>query len=245
MINETIISSGTNEFENNTFSSREWSAPTMVSPEEIRARLASFELVGRRIKEMRMIGLSYLLTRMWIENAAYNSLPHDMPEEERRIKANYDNIRPDLELSRHSEIDEPFLIRFEDGGIFEIETPQVPEYRFSMNCIPWSINAGTNQPNVDANILFEPCIGRKITEVAVNTCFTDKDPMYGSEFDDPSGKREIVSHIVLWLEGGIGICIEGYIDFCEVVCIDRNNDVLPITFRELKPALFNWEDMST
>lgn len=243
MINETIISSGKNEFKDYTFSSSEWSAPTMVSAEEIKNRLNSFNLIGRRIKDLRIIGLSYFLTRNWIEDAAYNALPDEMPEEERQLKSNYDNISSALKLSRYSQIDEPLLVKFEDDDIFEIDTPQQPEYRFSMNCIPWFIEAGTNVPNVEANILLAPCIGKKIVEVAVDTYISDTDPMFHCPFDDSGTKHELVSRIVLWLEGDIGLSISGWIDYCEVACIDRNNNTLPITFEELKPALFNWEDI--
>lgn len=243
MINETIISSGKNEFKDYTFSSSEWSAPTMVSAEEIKNRLNSFNLIGRRIKDLRMIGLSYFLTRNWIEDAAYNALTDEMPEEERQLKSNYDNISSALKLSRYAQIDEPLLVKFEDDDIFEIDTPQEPEYRFSMNCIPWFIEAGTNVPNVEANILLAPCIGKKIVEVAVDTYISDTDPMFDCPFDDLGTKREMVSRIVLWLEGDLGLSIRGWLDYCEVACVDRNNHSLPITFEELKPALFNWEDI--
>lgn len=240
---ETIISGGKNEFKDYTFSSSEWSAPTMVSTEEIKDRINSFDLVGRKIKELRTIGLSYFHTRKWIEGSAYEALPDDLSEEERQLKSNYDNISPALEFSRHSKIDEPLLIKFDDGDVFEIDTPQEPKYRFSMNCIPWFINAGTNVPNVKANILFEPCIGKKIVEVAVDTYVSDTDPVFRCLFDDLGTKREMVSRIVLWLEGGIGLSISGCLDYCGVTCIDRSNKALPITFGELKPALFNWEDI--
>lgn len=245
MFTDTVYSKGKDNFENYKFSYGEWSAPTMVSPEEIKSRLKSFNLVGRRIKELRLIGLSYFLTRDWIENSAYNSLPNDMPEEERQLKSKYDNISSTLQLSRYSQIDEPLLIKFEDDDVFEIDTPCEPKYRFSMNCIPWFIDAGTNLPNVDANILFKPCIGKKIVEIEVDTYFSDMHPMYHEPFDEKGTKYEMVSRVVLWLENEIGISISGWIDYCEVACIDRNDNVLKITFEELKPALFNWQDIQT
>ena len=243
MIKNTIISNGQNNFKNYIFSSSEWSAPTMVSAEEINNRISSFNLVGRKIKALRMIGLSYWLRRDWIEDAAYNSLPKDMPEEERQLKSNYDNISSSLILSRYSQIDEPLLVKFEDDDVFEIDTPQVPEFRFSMNCIPWFIDAGTNAPNVDANILFAPCVGPRIESVSVDTYTSDIDPMFNSPIEEDGTKHEMVSRIVLWLDGDIGLSISGWVDFCEISCIDRNNNVLPISFGELKPALFNWEDI--
>ena len=243
MISETLISKGKNNFDDYVFSSLEWSAPTMVSPEEIRRRLNSFKLTGRKITRLRFIGLSYFHTRDWIEDSAYNALPDDMSEEERQFKSDYNNINPALELPRCSEIDEPFLICFENGDTFEIDAPQEPEFRFSLNCIPWNIDSGCNGPNLDANIFFAPCIGKRIVDVEVNTYLSDIDPMYGCLIDDLGEKYEMVSRIVLWLEGDIALSISACIDFCRIECIDRSNNILPIAFEELKSALFNWEDL--
>jgi len=96
-----------------------------------------------------MIGLSYFFTGDWIEDAVYIQLDN-LPEEERQRKSNYANIDHSAVLARSSQIDEPLLIRFEDDDPFEIDTPQQPEFRMSMNCIPWNIEAGTNAPNVNA-----------------------------------------------------------------------------------------------
>ena len=161
MISNTIYSKGRDNFKGYTFSAREWSAPTMVSPKEIRERIDSFALRGRKIKRMRLIGLSYFHTRDWVEEAAYRQVEH-LPEEERQRKSNYSTIDPTMQFSRYAQIDEPFLIEFEDGDIFEVDTPQDPEFRMSMNCIPWWIKAGTNQPNVEADILFSTCVGRRL-----------------------------------------------------------------------------------
>ena len=71
MIPNTIYSKGRDTFKDYTFSAREWSAPTRVSPKEIRERIDSFSLCGRKIKRMRLSGLSYFHTRDWVEEAAY------------------------------------------------------------------------------------------------------------------------------------------------------------------------------
>ena len=67
MISNTIYSKGRDNFKDYTFSAREWSAPTMVSPKEIRERIDSFALRGRKIKRMRLIGLSDFHTRDWLK----------------------------------------------------------------------------------------------------------------------------------------------------------------------------------
>ena len=183
MLEKTYYSNGKNKFEDYTFSSQEWSAPSMVSPGEIRKMISSFKLEGRKIMKLRMIGFSYMLTRDWIESHAYDCL-EQFEEEERQKRSDYRNIDPSTPFGCVTQIDEPFLIGFEDGDVFEIETPQEPEFRMSMNCIPWEIEAGTNFPNVDANVLFAPCIGRTIVNVEVRTQYTDKDPMFHDFFDE-------------------------------------------------------------
>ena len=221
------------DFTDYTFSGTEWSAPTLNYAEEIEKELEKMQLVGRQIKNMKMVGLSYFLTRYWIESAAYNMLSH-LPKDERHNMSDYKNISPDMDFSRCSEIDEPFLVEFEDGDVFEIDTPQDPYYRFSMNCIPWNINAGTNLPNADANKLFSVCIGKKITEIEVSKYKDDIDP-----------ENEFVSRIVLWLENDTGLCIYPEFDYCIVSCINKNDEDVLIPFKELKYALFNYEDLHT
>lgn len=242
MLESTYYSKGRNNFKNNIFSSQEWSAPVMVSPVEIKSLIESFQLEGRKIKRMKMIGLAYNLSRNWIEERAYNFY-ENLDEEERQRKSDYSNIEPSIPYCRFAEIDEPLMIEFEDGDVFEIDTPQTPEFRMSMNCIPWWIDAGTNLPNADANILFAPCLGRTIESVEVKTYETDKDPILNDSFDKEGTKKELVSDIILHLDNGMGLCINGWLDFCHVTFLDKSNHEDTITFEELKPALFNWEDL--
>lgn len=242
MISNTIYSKGQDRFKGCRFSAREWSAPTMISPKEVKDRINSFALCGRKIRRMRMIGLSYFHTRDWVEAAAYRQVEH-LPEAERQRKSNYLTISPNMYFNRCAEIDEPFLIAFEDGDVFEIDTPQESECRMSMNCIPWWIKAGTNQPNIDADILFSLCIGQAIVAVDVNTYLTDKDPMFREAFDKPPYRRELISDITLRLENGVSLQIGACIDYCVVACVDANNAPVKISFSELKRALFNWEDL--
>lgn len=242
MLEETYYSNGKNNFKDNIFSAQEWSAPSMVSPAEIKSLIESFKLEGRKIKRLKMIGLAYNLRREWIEERAYNFY-EGLDEEERQEKSNYLNIESAIPYCRYAEIDEPLLIEFEDGNVFEIDTPQQPEFSMSMNCIPWWINAGTNLPNANADILFAPCLGRTVNSVEVKTYETDTDPMFHSTFDDNGTKRELVSAIILHFDNGTGLCIEGWIDFCHVTFMDKQGQGGTITFEELKPALFNWEDL--
>ena len=70
MINETFYANGKNKFKNDEFDGNEWSAPYMVHVNEIKDRIYGFNLVGRKIKDIRFIGLCYNLRREWIEEKA-------------------------------------------------------------------------------------------------------------------------------------------------------------------------------
>ena len=242
MLSDLLYTEGQDHFENFEFSGKAWSAPSLQDPDEIRFRLDSFQLVGRRVKKMRLIGLNYLMRAYEIEDRVYGSLA-TLPEEERQARSNYKNISADSLFARSAEIDEPLLIMFEDEDVFEIDTPQEPIFCMSMNHIPWWIDAGTNLPNVDAEVLFYPCLGKLITNVEVHTYKTSKHPFYRYTFNEEPYEREFVGNIVLRFEDGSGLSISGWSDYTLVQHIDSRNTETTITWEKLQPGLFNWEDL--
>lgn len=235
-----------NLYENGVFAGEQWPAPEEASVSHIKDMLAKCKLEGRRIKRVKLIGLDYDLTPTWVENTAY-SFYSEETEEERQKLSEYDNIDPNITFARSAEIDEPLLIEFEDGDVFEIDTPFENIFRFDMNTIPWEIKAGTNLPNVDANVLFAPALGRRIVSVEVTTCIVEENSVsylrLMNQFSSPDQiyqPGEQVDEILLWLEGDIGICITGFFDYCHVSLFDKNTGyALSIPFGELKPALNN------
>jgi len=239
MMTKTYYTNGKNQF-NGVFSRKEWSAPYMVSYEEIRNRIDSFRLIGRTIKDIRAIGMSYIHRREDIEECAYNIL-EGVEEGERSHKSDYDNIDDDMLMNRRLELDEPLLIKFETDDVFEIVTEQAPEYRMSMNNIPWWIEAGINYPNVEASIMLANCIGQKIVDIAVKPKIIGQDE--GIEYIGAEPGMEIVSEIILWLSNGEGICISPWLDYCQVCCIKKDASLVKIKVKELKHALYNWEDI--
>ena len=253
MLMKTLYSNGKDEFDDYIFDGLEWSAPTMVSPEEIKELIASFNLEGRTIEEMRMIGLCYDLTTDWVEECAYNWFEKQGidDEEERQRRSCYSTLSPQIELAQSTWIDEPFLIRFEadeedddfeEGDIFEICCDQEPEYRMSMNRIPWGIDAGTNYPNVNANVIFRTCIGKTIEKVEVKTIDTDRDPFTQDLFEDEA-IRKIVTDLILWLDDGSGLSIRPALDYCVVAHVGEDGEALPIKYGDLRPGLYNFEDI--
>lgn len=241
MLNETYYTNGKNEFKNNIFDANEWSAPYMVSVKEIKKTINEIKLIGREIKDIRFISQVYNLNRFWVEEYAYNQIG-GLPEKERHINSEYAHIDSNMMYLRYAQIDAPLLILFEDNDCFEIDTPQDPEYRISMNCIPFYINDNVHDTNVDAAKLFDICLKKKIIDVEVTTKKIKKDPMFSDEFAD-GNEREIVSAVILWLEGDIGICITPQVDYCLVYVINKKKEIVKLPFSQLKAALCNWEDI--
>lgn len=241
MLKETYYSKGKNDFKDGCFNSKEWSAPIMVSVDEIKKHLDSFKLEGRRIQDIRFVSHVYNLIRDSIEDYVYGRLKN-LDDESRQRQSDYESIDPEFAFSCFAEIDEPLLIRFDDNDQFEIDTPQEPEFSMSMNCIPWYIKPGCNASNMEASILFQECIGKKVLATEIKTYKTNKNPMYFTEFEDGT-EKELVETIIIWLEDGLGLFMAPCIDYCHVWLADKNQEMRTIPFAELKRGLFNWEDI--
>lgn len=229
-------------FKDDIFSWEEWSADILSDPVEIRAQMDSFAFVGRTIKQMQMIGLSYEHQRYSVVSTAYGQLMH-LPEEERWCRSSYHNIDDEIVFNRYTEIDEPFMIEFEDGDVFEIDIPQEEEFRMSMNRIPWDIEHSVNAPNLDAEVLFSNCIGRTIVQVELNPVILNHDSSDFHSFNEPPYEREFISNITLRLDDGTALRFCGVDDFCAISHIDADDEVLTIRYGELKKGLHNWEDL--
>lgn len=229
-------------FKDDIFSWEEWSADILSDPVEIRAQMDSFAFVGRTIKQMQMIGLSYEHQRYSVVSTAYGQLMH-LPEEERWCRSSYHNIDDEIVFNRYTEIDEPFMIEFEDGDVFEIDIPQEEEFRMSMNRIPWDIENSVNAPNLDAEVLFSNCIGRTIVQVELNPVILNHDSSDFHSFNEPPYEREFISNITLRLDDGTALRFCGVDDFCAISHIDADDEVLTIRYGELKKGLYNWEDL--
>ena len=96
-------------FDKGKFSWRAWSAPVLFSPAEIRKRLDVLRLEGRKITDLKLVGLNYCLSYYHLE-----SLLLKEPDESGN---NVQSIDLETLIGICAEIDEPMLIRFEDGLI--------------------------------------------------------------------------------------------------------------------------------
>ena len=51
-----------------------------------------------------------------------------------------------------------------------------------------------------------------------------------------------IPDVLIRLEDGTGLKIEGWLDFCNIECVDSKNQPLKISFKDLKKGLHNKED---
>lgn len=164
-----ILSESRNNFENNEFSYWDWSAPVLQTHDEIISKIRELNLNGRKIKDVHCIGMAYNWCDDSISNRVYDKLK-EMTYEQRCALPNPRAFLPDgVYLSRWIEIDEPFLIEFEDGDVLAIDYSEGSSVRMELNTIPKSISFGTNRPTIHANRMFEDIIGKEISSVEVIT----------------------------------------------------------------------------
>lgn len=209
-------------FPDNYFNCQDWHAPCLEEPDEIRQLLKQCRLESRTIKNIRLVGLDYAHT---LEEDV--PTPKDAPHPYCGLAEQMD---PNQKEERCVEIDEPIIITFDNGEQLEIDTPLEGEYRISMNRLPRWITGGENLPNVDAALIFSPCIGATIvrTEVCIDA-FYNHTPR--------------VCSVVLHLDNGFGLLITTFVDYCLVYCVDANHRVQQFPFYQLQEALYNWEDL--
>ena len=114
--NDSSIKNGYDNFEKDEFSGNVWSTPVLISPEELKNRLRGYRLEGRTIADIKLVGYCYSLS--------YYVLESKVVIESDEYDDNYDSVGMEIDydepLSMLAEIDEPILIRFEDGDVLEL-----------------------------------------------------------------------------------------------------------------------------
>ena len=164
-----IISEGKNNFKNNEFTFWEWSAPILQTHDEVTAKIKELKLQGRKIKNFYSVGMGYNWTDDTIGSAIYNVLEGMINEKQISSKGPFPFLPHGVYISRYVEIDEPFLIEFEDGDVLGIDYSEGSSVRLEMNTIPKDIHYGTNRQTFHPNVLFDSLIGREIVAVEVTT----------------------------------------------------------------------------
>ena len=164
-----ILSNGKNNFKNNEYSFWEWSAPILQTHEEVTSKIKELKLQGRVIKGFYSVGMGYNWNEDDIGDAIYNATKRLIKENRITSRGPFPFLPEGVYISRYAEIDEPFLIEFEDGDILGVDYSEGSCVRMELNTIPKDIEFGTNRRTFHPNVLFGSLIGREIVAVEVTT----------------------------------------------------------------------------
>lgn len=232
-------------FPGGIFNRRFWSAGDLITPEEIKDKLRSLYLLGRKIDGFRFLGYRYEL----YDDDSYETQVYDYLEKQGFSSTDVDDafeeLSGDVHVALKAVIDEPFLIRFDDGDTLEMLSDSYTRYSFSMNRLSPLITGGRLPVNTDANILFQSCIGREITAIDIRAReFTkENDGFLEGPFYRDEGEI-IVHEVILWLSNGLGISISGDMDFTTISVITKNNEPATELYKNIKDA-FETEQYET
>ena len=186
-------------------------------------------IVGKTIKNIYFIGYSGYNDSYDIrEKCAWHYGEHDDALYQKYLV--WANIPDDFEVDRRVEINDLIVIQFTDGTSLEM---MYSDYDY--NIMKISVNEITHYPkqdmednftNIDANVMFSVCLGKKIAGVESIPSTPDDDD---------------IEKLILRLSDGNGILItvvyeEAY-SHNGLECVDKDNKSLMITFGELKPGM--------
>lgn len=159
------VSEGKNQYKNNVFDGWEWSAPRLQTYEEALQKVKELKLEGRVIKNFYAVGMGYNWTDNDLGEAIYLALEKKDITGELPPEGTYPYFPEGVSLFRWAELDEPFLVEFEDGDILCLDWSSQASVRMELNTIPKDIRGGTNKKNFHPNALFSPLLGMEIHRV--------------------------------------------------------------------------------
>ncbi len=211
-------------FTDHRFSGEEWSAPVIgiENIAELQKRLDGFSLVGQKIKRVKITGLCCNFLYEDFSNTAYVTMEEKIPSHEERVAKAYAlQIPPETLFHRSAQLDQPFLIEFEDGDVLEIELPFEYEARVGMNSMPWDIKPSYDGHNSQDALLLAPLIGRTVSRVEAKKV---------GEYVDVVG-------IVFSFDNGERLSISGDFDWFWLECLDKDGKNMTLTWEELSKAV--------
>lgn len=197
------------------FDKQVWNIKEIYKPQEIKEKIESFNLKGRVIKDIKAVGMDYAHGEVDVEDAVDYLFETYYPEALDDNSA-YNMFIDDLPFRRYMEIDQPFIIKFDNNETFEIVADWSPLYAMSMNSLPWDIEPAINYQNADANIIFSNCIGEEIINIEIVTSLIGFEEGERSTIVCLETGTEYVSKLILWLSNGMGISVSPYYDFTHV-----------------------------
>ena len=188
-------------------------------------QLNSFNIKGRKITNIRSIGMCYNFNKDEIEAKAYNLLGDDK-------LSDFNSIPPNTLFDRYIEVDEPIIITFDDNTNLEIEYTYPNCIKISKNKIDKFHVYNTNIPNIDLNILFSNCLNETLEDIIIELT-TD------INFNELVNKQDIyIKNIIFKLSNNKQIVFSVFFDY-GIITIKNYNEDSKISFKDLKKSMLN------
>lgn len=144
---------GNNNFVNDKFNAREWSAPIIQEPHILKEYLDASGIVGSTIKEIAIVKDLFLgFTDIWCRALYYD---FNLENNEQNLPVDYNKTiewlkKKDIKIETY-DIDEPIII-LTDKGTFEIDTSESSTVRISKNILPSTMYEPNNSLKISFNI---------------------------------------------------------------------------------------------
>lgn len=242
-----ILSKGSNNFSNNTYSYWEWSAPILQTYDEVLTKFKELKLEGRIIKSIRCVGMAYNWTDENIADSVYNVVSGMSNEQRKSLKNSRAFLPEGIYLLRWAEIDEPLLIEFEDGDILAIDYSEGSSVRIGMNTIPRDISFGTNRPTIHADRLFNDIIGKEIVavDITISTASPDFTASHGLTLDEQTSY--IIGFSIRCREAESyyphnSLLFTSHLDYGSVELRDCNGEILKVHAPDIKQIVEGFID---
>lgn len=148
----------------NRYNPYEWKAEIFKTPQEIYSALDSFDIYGKAINSITVIGLAGTDA----ENTVYqNMLNSGIPLSQ--MKNYKDNALVPCSIT----VSEPVIITFEDNSTFEFQLMYGNQLKMSVNQLSSDIINGVNNSNIDSDRMFAKLKGCKIEKLYIRQNITN------------------------------------------------------------------------
>lgn len=185
----------------------DWNVELIQEPNKLLERIKEFNLKGKKIKSINIIGHCYDVIENFEE---YIYLKRD------KENSDIDTFKDDDEFERVIQYDDPIIIEFEDGNKFEIDYGEGSSLKIGLNSLPNNIECGCNNHNLDGNVMFSNVIGQSIIgfEVGMQDNFELTYEYTGSfGIEAPENQNSYISFFKIILTNGLRIYFSNYFDY--------------------------------
>ncbi len=221
------------------FEFNEWNVPLIQEPNILMNKLKNLDVRGRKIVNIKCVGICYNLDEDDIEDYVYNYYNKQGAKNLHEL-SEYENIDGKVPFSRFVEIDEPIIFYLDDGNRLEIEFSEASSIKLGKNSLPEDITFGINKPNANVNVVFSNCLNSEIIGFKVimeDELSADYTGSFG--IPEPINQNSYISSFKICLNDGKSIEFNSFYDYGHVYVCDEKENISTICWKELQNGIAN------